>query len=495
LKNSRRSIDTVRVSRAGHTFHERWAARRALQLVFPKDDLFAIVVEGLSPSENLKLGQEAEEIADLTLFYGGGDTFETCTAQQILQFKYKEAPEPVTSSYLKKTLQKFAATLKAFKSNASKEEIKQKLSFGFVTNAKFSNELWDAIECAGSGRTPKTNSAEAQLRYLRNWCEENNIDAEDIFPLIEFRAGTSDLPTHNRYLRRTVSDWSADSSGQAAQRLFALVELVREKAQVEGQGRNSIRREDILDALNCDEDQLFPADTRFIEVGDVIERSGLRDFQEQIKASDLPVFLHADGGVGKTVFIQSLARHLSETFEVVVFDCFGGGAYRSESKARHQPKVGLLQIVNELAVRGLCDPLLPTDTDQYGLIEVARKRLSQASKTVQNQSAMLGVLVVLDAADNAQLEADARSEASFPKLLLASLSAEPIDGVKLLLTARPHRMDGVIGTSQTKLRRLEPFTDEETRRFLQVSGGHNADGSDRCWITDLVPKHGLDWAA
>lgn len=96
MSKAGRGIDKVRVSRAGHTFHERWAARRALQLVFPKDGLFAIVVEGLSPNERLKLGQEAEDIADLTLFYGSGDTFETCTTQQILQFKYKEAPEPVT---------------------------------------------------------------------------------------------------------------------------------------------------------------------------------------------------------------------------------------------------------------------------------------------------------------------------------------------------------------------------------------------------------------
>lgn len=47
MSKAMRSIDTVRASRAGHTFHERWAARRALQLVFPKDNLFAIVVEGL----------------------------------------------------------------------------------------------------------------------------------------------------------------------------------------------------------------------------------------------------------------------------------------------------------------------------------------------------------------------------------------------------------------------------------------------------------------
>lgn len=470
-----RRIDTVRVSRAGHTFHERWAARRALQLVFPKDNLVAIVVEGLSPHESLKLGKEAEDIADLVLYYGSGDTFATCTGQQILQFKYKEAAEPVTSSYLKKTIKKFAATLREFRVSVTQEEIARKLSFGFVTNAEFSEELWDAISCAKSGGAPTTNSAQTQLQYLKTWCQEEKIEAGDIFPLIEFRASTSDLPSQNRSLRRTVSDWSADSAGQAAKRLFALVELVREKAQIEGQGKNSIRREDVLDALECDEDQLFPADTRFVEVADVVERSVLQDVRDSVLTSNLPVFLHADGGVGKTVFVQSLAANLTDTLEVVVFDCFGGGSYRSEAQARHLPRIGLLQIINELAVRGLCDPLLPTDSDQYGLVNVARKRLKQASETVKNQSAMQGVLVVLDAADNAQLEADARSEAAFPRLLLATLSAEPIEGVKLLLTGRPHRMDSVIGKSHTKRIELKPFTEMETRRFLEKRRANIAD--------------------
>lgn len=467
-KINRKRIDKVRASRAGHTFHERWAARRALQLIFPQDNLYAIVVEGLSPNESLNLGKQTEEIADLILFYGKGDTFETCTTQQILQFKYKESAEPVTSSYLKKTIKKFSVTLREFRKNVTDANIAKKLSFGFVTNAEFSDDLWRAIASLSSGDAPETAGAKRQLKYLKTWCQEEKINAEDIFPLIEFRAATSDLPAQNRFLRRTVSDWSADSSGQAAKRLFALVELVREKSQIEGQGKNSIRREDVLDALECDEDQLFPADTRFIDVGDVVERSAIQDVKNKVVTCDLPVFLYADGGVGKTVFIQSLAANLMDTFEVVVFDCFGGGSYRTEAQARHLPRIGLLQIVNELAARGLCDPLLPNDSDQYGLVEVSRKRLRQASKTIKNQSAMQGVLVVLDAADNAQLEADARNEIAFPRLLLSSLSAEPIDGVKLLLTARPHRMDNVIGKSTVERVELEPFTEEETQRFLET---------------------------
>ncbi len=189
-----KGIDKVRVSRAGHTFHERWAARRALQLVFPKDNLFAIVVEGLSPNERFKLGQEAEDIADLILFYGNGDTVETCTAQQILQFKYKEAAEPVTSSCLKKTIKKFAATLREFKGSVTDGEIARKLSFWFVTNAEFSADLWDAIACLKSESTPKANGAKRQLQYLKTWCQEEKIKVEDIFPFI----------AHSQRVKRTA---------------------------------------------------------------------------------------------------------------------------------------------------------------------------------------------------------------------------------------------------------------------------------------------------
>ena len=106
-----------------------------------------------------------------------------------------------------------------------------------------------------------SSSAKTQLGYLKKWCMEERVDPNKLFALIEFNASTDNLPSQTNRLRRTISDWSANSTGQAAQRLFALTELVREKAQIEGQGRNIIRREDVLTALDCDQDQLFPADT------------------------------------------------------------------------------------------------------------------------------------------------------------------------------------------------------------------------------------------
>lgn len=464
-----KKIDTVRSSRAGHTFHERWAARRALQLIFPKDRLFAIAVEGLSSTETATPGDEAEDVADLVLYYGSGDNFSSCERLETLQFKYKVGDTPVTASYLTKTIEKFADSLVGYGKDFPVEEVDAKLSFCFITNAEFSNTLWQAIEALKTrGVPPEDGDAAGQYRYLKARCADHGVDdPARLFARTEFRAGEKNLPAQNNILKRTLTDWSAGADGPARIRLHGLQELVLRKAGLGGQRNNLVKREDVLDALDCEPEDLFPADTRFVDVGAVVERSQLSTVSELVKGSALPVFIHADGGVGKTVFVQSLAASLNQEFEVVVFDCFGGGSYRSEDQARHLPRVGLVQIANELASRGLCDPLLPGDSDRIGLAKAARKRFDQAARTVKEQSEKRGVLIILDAADNAQLEADNRKEESFPRLLLSSLNDVPIDGLKLVLTARTHRMAGVVGESKIQPFELGPFTDTEAALFLK----------------------------
>jgi hypothetical protein len=173
--------------------------------------------------------------------------------------------------------------------------------------------------------------------------------------------------------------------------------------------------------------------------------------------------------VGKTVFVQSLAARVAKNeFEVVVFDCFGGGSYRSDNHSRHLPRIGLVQIVNELASRTLCDPILPGGDDSRKIIKAACRRLAQAATAIRTQSKKLGLLIIVDAADNAQLEADDRHEEAFPKLLLSAINEGAIDGVKLLLTARTHRKDKVIDRATVKEVELGPFTDPEAREFLKV---------------------------
>lgn len=462
------NIDTVRASRAGHTFHERWAARRALQLVFPNDDLFAIAVEGISSTETASPGARAEEVADLVLYYGSGDNFQTCDRLETVQFKYKLREEAVTAAYLKKTIEKFSDTILGYEKEFSEADVDKKTSFIFVTNSEFTESLWEAITSLIEGTTPSDRGAITQTRSLKKWCANRGLsDASRLFSRMIFRAGEKSLAGQDNALRRTLTDWSAGADSEARLRLHGLQILVQNKAGPSGQGKNLIRREDVLDALDCEPEDLFPAETRFIDVGAIVERTELSTTSDLVKTTKLPIFVYAEGGVGKTVFIQSLAARMANEFEVVVFDCFGGGSYRSDNHSRHLPRIGLVQIVNELASRTLCDPMLPGGDDSRKIIKAARRRLAQAATAIRTQSKKLGLLIIVDAADNAQLEADYRHEEAFPKLLLSAIDEDPIDGVKLLFTARTHRKDKVIGRSTVEDVELGPFNDPEAREFLK----------------------------
>ena len=460
------TVDIVSASRAGHTFHERWAARRAMQLVFPSDRLKAIAIEGLSKTETANPGAEAEDVADLVLYYGDGDNFATSEAVQTAQFKYRTIAGLVTASYLRKTIEKFADTIVGYEKTISSADVDKKLTFSFVTNAEFSPDLWAAIAGLKSGVTPAKGEALTQHDYLKGLCAKKKVDAQRLFSRCEFRASEETLPLLNSNLRRTMADWSAGNELRSKSRLFEVVEVVREKAGLKNKNNNLIKREDVLVALGREEEDLFPADTRFIDVGEIVLREQLDDAINLIKTKKEPVFIHADGGVGKTVFIGSLAAAQSEAYEVVVFDCFGGGAYRSQDQERHLPRVGYVQIANELASRGLCDPLLPGDAESLALINALRRRLTQAVETLKVQSKRKGIMIIIDAADNAQIEADDRKDDSFPKLLLASLSENSVEGVKLVLTARTHRMARVVDRSTVVPFPLRPFTQKEAELYL-----------------------------
>lgn len=92
-RKSKGAVDKVRASRDGHEFHEAWAARRVLELLLPKDDLFGIAVEGTSTFDKDKADADTLEVADLTLYYGNSVRFDTARKLEIIQFKYSIGKE------------------------------------------------------------------------------------------------------------------------------------------------------------------------------------------------------------------------------------------------------------------------------------------------------------------------------------------------------------------------------------------------------------------
>lgn len=461
-------IDKTRASRDGHEFHEAWTARKAMQLFWPHSDLIGISVEGLAPDDQARASAAAVEVADVALYFGRVPSFAHGARKVVTQFKYSIADKDTAfrASNAKKTIAKFAATYKDYKRKYGAASVSERLSFSLITNQPISESLTAAIDAIAKG-TSLAGDARTQ--------GDQFIAAAGLTgkPLAEFAAKVSilgrsgGLRATKTDLENLLVDWSATADPLASERLGRIRDVVREKAGYAGTGRNLITRPDLLAALKIsDAADLLPCEPRLVDVGPVVEREQLADALQRIDAATRPLLIHAAGGVGKTVFMESLGRKLEECNEVVLFDCFGGGAYRSLEDARHLPKQGLIHIANTLSFRGLCDPMLPDSQDQQALMRTFRRRLEQSVRTMSRVTPGRRLVLILDAIDNAEIAARQRSEDAFPVKLLESLDNTPIDGVTVIASCRSHRKPDTYAKYDEY--ELRTFTPAETRAFLRT---------------------------
>jgi hypothetical protein len=215
-----------------------------------------------------------------------------------------------------------------------------------------------------------------------------------------------------------------------------LKELVTQKALSQNAANPSITKMDVLRALGTDETGLFPAPCLIEPVPGVVPREQEAELVDSIvNAGARPVLLHAAAGVGKTVFSTRIQMRLPPGSVCILYDCFGNGEYRSPSRYRHRHKTGLVQIANELAGKGLCDPLIPAaSADSSAYLAVFLHRLKQGIASIRAEKPTALLCIVVDAADNAQIAAEEINEAPllfvtcfakrFPKAFAWLLSAE-----------------------------------------------------------------------
>lgn len=466
----KKKIDKVRASRDGHEFHEAWTARKATQLLWPDTGLEAIAVEGPSPADQAGASAATVEVADLTFYYGGRPSFEGSARTTFAQFKYSIADQnkDFRASQAKKTVEKFGATYRSFKGKYGSQAVEDKLDFQLITNQPISNSLLQAIEATATG-LGVSGDVMAQAKQFKTASGLSGKPLAEFARKLKIIGRSGSLPQTKDGLTSLLVDWSATSDPIAAARLGKLRELVRDKAGYAGTDRNLIRRTDVLAALQIgDPKDLLPCEVALVDVGEVLEREQLREAMYRICSTTTPLLVHATGGVGKTVFMKSLASKIATDHEVVFFDCFGGGAYRSPEDARHLPKRGLIHIANTLAFRGLCDPMLPDSPDVHTLLSTFRRRLTQCLNTISRMMPGRKLAIFIDAIDNAAFAAGQTSEDCFPIKLLESLDTAPIDGVKLIVSCRSESERRPKTYAELEEFELFPFTKAETATFLSA---------------------------
>lgn len=459
-------LDPVRPSRAGDQFHYLWAARRSLRLLLPSSNLVAVAIEGVSGSETSEpKGGSGEEVIDVAEYFGSED-LSKCDKVTYLQLKHStlNAEKPWVLSDLKKTLVGFHKRYTAFLSGIENPD-HQEVEFVFLTNrsvADWVHALLNRIKT----RVLLPGDA-SKWRQIKGYLSTEDEAAYDFLSHFVITDTADGYWEQRNILSQELTGYLPGPDQDGADQLLL---LVTKKALPENASNPSIRKEDVLRVLKTGEEHLFPAPCLIEEAEGLLPREQEDEFIDAILGgANRPVIIHAGGGVGKSAIASRISNRLQDEATVVLYDCFGNGGYRSTISPRHRHKVGCCQIANELAANGLCHPLIPTHlATPADYLKAFNHRLSQAMRilTVNNPSAK--IIIMIDAADNAQMAAEECNEQlSFPRDLLRQRL--PV-GVVLVCMSRSHRVSRYLAPplDYTDLK-LAPYSGAETKLFLSRS--------------------------
>lgn len=463
-RTKQKSSDTnlVRPSRDGDQFHYLWAARRCLNLLLPGSELKAVTIEGASPSETaagrpIKAGEEVIDVAE----YFGSRDFQQAKLVRYVQLKHStEAPnKPWPPSGLENTINGFAKRYEAVLAAPANNGKRPNLEFLFVSNRPISPGIAAAVENAANGLAAKATD----LKKLEQYTGLGGAKLSAFCKLLKLEGRHDALWDQRNILFQDVSHYLPDADVDAPTQLK---ELVTRKALSDAASNPTIERMDVLRALKTDEDRLYPAPCRIEHLRDAVPREQEGElFKAIVDAGNTPVIVHAEGGVGKSIFATRIGLGLPPSSAAILYDCFGNAQYRSATGYRHRHKDALVQIVNELAGQGLCHLLIPTSN--AGASDYLKKfiyRLEQAVGLLRAANAQAILCIVVDAADNAQMAAEESGDAR--AFILDLLRERLPDGVRLVALCRTHRQS-LLDPPPTALRlELKPFSRAETAAHL-----------------------------
>ncbi len=450
----------ARFSRDGDQFHYLWAARRCLRLLQPASGLVAVSIEGPSAQELHTSLEDGIEVIDVGEYYGA-EQLSHCKLLHYIQLKHstQNADAEWTPSGLRNTICEFASRYKKLKELGN--GFPGKIQFSFVSNRPIAANVIQTLEDIVGSRTITHTVVFEKLRSFVSLSDEQFIDFCTNLRL----AGSQCSYEKQRFaLQMETHAYLPDNDSYAP---VQLKELVTAKALSESINNPSIRKADVLRALGTTEDRLFPAPSRMENILVPVPRAQERQLANNVIDSKDGLIIHASGGTGKSILAQRLALHLPSESVCIVYDCFGNGEYRQRSRPRHRHKDALVQIANELATLGLCDPLIESSkADAAAYTKAFIHRLRQSADAVRSKAISALCCIVIDAADNAQMAAE---EFGDQRAFICDLFREQLpEGVRLVALCRTERIDKLDSPIEIRREELLPFEPLETANHLRT---------------------------
>jgi hypothetical protein len=464
----KRAVDKTLASKAGHAYHEAWAARSALELLPPNTALISIALEGFSPPDERDLDATAIEIADMVRYFGD-PTIAKATRVDVVQFKYSIANAQLATraADIAKTVRKFAGTDVQLRTKHGNDLIERVVRYDYATNRPIHPNLVAAIAAIIAGEDG-TGDVAVQVGQLLTALDTYPFANASLLCRLSLTGHGGSLRQVDASVRQILSSWSEAGDPASEKRLLKLRSLIRDKAGPDSEGNNRIDRYAVLSELEVDhEEQLYPAPDSFPPVTNLVARPIVEDLAAMAAEIGPAIVVNAAGGMGKTVLMQSLAERLSDQNHVVLFDGFGAGQWRNADDGRHLPERTLVHLANLLAGQGLCDILLPI-YDPTSLVRAFRRRLEQSVATARQVADEAGIVILLDAIDHAALAAEDTGKPSFAHLLLNTLNLSPIPGVKLICSCRTERLALAAGGESYRSFVIPPFSQPEARALIAL---------------------------
>jgi hypothetical protein len=248
----------------------------------------------------------------------------------------------------------------------------------------------------------------------------------------------------------------------------------------------TIKRHDLEVRFGAEHyNDIFPSPPKF----EASIPSKLRNHQESILQSILTEnknsVIHARGGVGKTVMARLANTIIPSHSHSIVYDCFGDGLYRSINSPRHSFDKVLVQIANELAINGLCEPLIANGKNIERLMQEFISCIESSVKCLKRANTQAHLYIFIDAADNAVMAAKEKAENSIVTQLLNDLM---IDGCTVIALCRTERIELLEPRNEIVQFELREFsesesfahlkhyysdaTEEHAKEFHRLSGGN-----------------------
>jgi hypothetical protein len=432
-----------------------------LELLPGTSDLVALTIEGSSSLEEAHADVKAgEEVIDVGFYYGS-ESIDAARLIRYVQLKHSTRnSSDWTASGLAKTIAGFARRYAELRTRFSQDSIPDRFAFEFRSNRPIAPSVEQALRDLATG-APQHDAKLCQL--LASYAKVGDAEIKTFFAAFRAAGDAPDLWAQRHLLREDIRGYLADLDYDAP---VQLKELVTKKATTEFELDPSIRRHDVLRALNVTEEQLRPAPSLIPPPTGSIPREQEESIRALLLSSSAPLIIHAEAGAGKSVLAARLASSLPSDSQAVLYDCFGDGLYRSTLHFRHRHRDALVQIANELSSRSLCHPIIPSaHADNKSYMRAFVHRVTQAITLLRAQSSNASLVLVVDAADNAEAAAEEnRDSASFVKDLIRTPMPP---GVRLAFTCRTHRQNKLAPPPNAIRLELKPFSEAESRRYLR----------------------------